>query len=127
MADDDVSPFGKLKSKLINSKQKWAEDGRLLTGEDGRACPAPAARPAQGRELTVLDLRIQPEIPTHAWRLFVDGTGGHPILEVGRVHRPAPDHAHQRQRLAQLASLNGSLFGSNRDRKIAASIGSWKQ
>jgi DMSO/TMAO reductase YedYZ molybdopterin-dependent catalytic subunit len=27
----------------------------------------------------VLDLRIQPEIPTHAWRLFVDGTGEHPI------------------------------------------------
>jgi hypothetical protein len=30
-------------------------------------------------------------------------------------------------RLAQLASLNSSLFGSKRDRKIAASIGSWKQ
>jgi hypothetical protein len=33
MADDDVSPFGKLKSKLVDSKQKWAEDGRLLTGK----------------------------------------------------------------------------------------------
>ena len=29
--------------------------------------------------------------------------------------------------LAQPASLNGLLFGSKRDRKIAASIGSWKQ
>ena len=29
--------------------------------------------------------------------------------------------------LAQPASLNGFLFGSKRDRKIAASIGSWKQ
>ena len=28
---------------------------------------------------------------------------------------------------AQPASLNGSLFGSKRDRKIAASIGFWKQ
>ena len=30
-------------------------------------------------------------------------------------------------RLAQPASLNGSLFGSKRDRKIAASSGSAKQ
>ena len=28
MADDDVTLFGKLKNKLIDSKQKWAEDGR---------------------------------------------------------------------------------------------------
>ena len=33
MADDDVTLFGKLKSKLIDSKRKWAEDGRLLTGK----------------------------------------------------------------------------------------------
>jgi len=29
MADDDFTLFGKLKSKLIDSKQKWAADGRL--------------------------------------------------------------------------------------------------
>ena len=33
MADDDVTLFGRLKSKLIDSKQKWAEEGRLLTGK----------------------------------------------------------------------------------------------
>jgi hypothetical protein len=39
MADDDVSPFGKLKSKLVDSKQKWAEDGRLLTGKTAARVP----------------------------------------------------------------------------------------
>ena len=34
-ADDDVTLFGKLKSKLIDSKQKWAGEGRLLTGQAG--------------------------------------------------------------------------------------------
>ena len=33
MAADDVTLLGKLKSKLIGAKQKWAEDGRLLTGK----------------------------------------------------------------------------------------------
>ena len=27
MADDDVTLFGKLKNKLIESKQKWADEG----------------------------------------------------------------------------------------------------
>ena len=33
MAEDDVTLFGKVKNKLIDSKQKWAEEGRLLTGK----------------------------------------------------------------------------------------------
>ena len=37
MSDDDVTLFGKLKNKLIDSKQKWAESGRLLTGKTVRA------------------------------------------------------------------------------------------
>ena len=71
---DDVTLSGKLKDKLIDSKQKWAADGRLLTGNtaprDGERLP-----PGQRRVETwpVLDLGIQPEIPLHAWRLFVDG------------------------------------------------------
>src|SRR5437660_2087480 len=73
MADDDVTLFGKLKSKLIDSKQKWAEDGRLLTGKT--AAHSQRLPPGQRKveNWPVLDLGIQPEIPTHAWRLFVDG------------------------------------------------------
>ena len=90
MSDDDVTLFGKLKNKLIDSKQKWAEDGRLLTGKT--AAHAQRLPPGQRQVETwpVLDLGIQPEIPTHAWRLFVDGEVETPDdLEVGRVHRPA--------------------------------------
>ena len=78
MADDDVTLFGKLKSKLIDSKQKWAGEGRLLTGKTA----PPAERLPPGQRLVenwpVLDLGIQPEIPTHAWRLFVDGSVENP-------------------------------------------------
>ena len=80
MADDDeVTLFGKLKSKLIDSKQKWAGEGRLLTGKTA----APAERLPPGQRLVenwpVLDLGIQPEIPVHAWRLFVDGAVENPV------------------------------------------------
>jgi len=73
MAEDDVTLFGRLKSKLIDSKQKWAEEGRLLTGKTA----AHSVRLPPGQRLVetwpVLDLGVQPEIPAHAWRLFVDG------------------------------------------------------
>ena len=73
MAEDDVTLFGKLKNKLIDSKQKWAEEGRLLTGKT--AAHSVRLPPGQRKVETwpVLDLGVQPEIPTHAWRLFVDG------------------------------------------------------
>ena len=73
MSDDDVTLFGKLKNKLIDSKQKWAADGRLLTGK--AAAPSERLPPGQRRveNWPVLDLGVQPEIPLQAWRLFVDG------------------------------------------------------
>src|SRR5271170_7942515 len=79
MSDDDVTLFGKIKNKLLDSKQKWAADGRLLTGKI--AAPSQRLPPGQRRVETwpVLDLGIQPEIPTHAWRLFVDGEVENPL------------------------------------------------
>jgi hypothetical protein len=79
MADDGVTLLGRLKSKLIDSKQKWAEDGRLLTGKT--AVHAQRLPPGQRKveNWPVLDLGIQPEIPLHAWRLFVDGAVEHPM------------------------------------------------
>jgi DMSO/TMAO reductase YedYZ molybdopterin-dependent catalytic subunit len=78
MADDDVTLSGKLKDKLIDSKQKWAADGRLLTGKPltGKTAAHGERLPPGQRRVEnwpVLDLGIQPEIPLHAWRLFVDG------------------------------------------------------
>ena len=42
MAEDDVEITGKIRDKLIERKQDWARDGRLLTGTTadptGTAC-----------------------------------------------------------------------------------------
>ena len=76
---DDVTLFGKLKGKLIDSKQKWAKDGRLLTGKtaDHSLRLPPGQRKVDN--WPVLDLGIQPDIPVHAWRLFVDGEVENPV------------------------------------------------
>jgi DMSO/TMAO reductase YedYZ molybdopterin-dependent catalytic subunit len=79
MSDDDVTLFGKLKNKLIDSKQKWAEDGRLLTGKTAAHTQRLPPGQRQVETWPVLDLGIQPEIPTHAWRLFVDGEVENPV------------------------------------------------
>ena len=79
MADDDVTLSGGIRGKLVDSKQKWAEEGRLLTGKT--AAHSERLPPGQRRVETwpVLDLGIQPDIPTHAWRLFVDGEVDNPV------------------------------------------------
>jgi hypothetical protein len=118
MSDDDVTLFGKLKNKLIDSKQKWAEDGRLLTGK--MAAHSERLPPGQRRVETwpVLDLGIQPEIPTHAWRLFVDGEVENPVTwKWGRVHRPAQDDAHDGHPLRhRLVALRQQVGGRERTR-----------
>jgi DMSO/TMAO reductase YedYZ molybdopterin-dependent catalytic subunit len=71
---DDTSLAGKVKQKLIETKQKWAGEGRLLTGERGD--PARDPLPPGQREVKnwpVLDLGVQPDVPTTRWRLDVDG------------------------------------------------------
>src|SRR3954462_7134885 len=86
MSDDDVTLSGKLKDKLIDSKQRWAADGRLLTGKT--AATSERLPPGQRRveNWPVLDLGVQPEIPLHAWRLFVDGEVENPVtLKWGEV------------------------------------------
>jgi len=77
MADDTLS--GKVKQKLVETKQKWADEGRLLTGR--HADPAERLPPGQ-REVKnwpVLDLGVQPDISTARWRLDVDGLVENPI------------------------------------------------
>ncbi|HEV2562822.1 MAG TPA: sulfite oxidase-like oxidoreductase [Rhizomicrobium sp.] len=75
MADDEKPDLiGKIKDKLIRSKEKWAEEGRLLTGKvdlmrEGRLPP--------GQRLVtnwpVLDLGAQPDVKPENWRLRVGG------------------------------------------------------
>jgi DMSO/TMAO reductase YedYZ molybdopterin-dependent catalytic subunit len=77
MADDNL--LGKVKPKLVESKQKWADEGRLLTGR--HADPAQRLPPGQ-REVKnwpVLDLGVQPDVPIQKWRLDVDGLVDNPV------------------------------------------------
>src|SRR3979409_1929567 len=73
MADEDEQP---LTSKLTRTKQRWAREGRFLTGKTSR--PEEQRLPP-GQHLTldwpVLDLGQTPQISRDRWRLDVYGPG----------------------------------------------------
>jgi len=69
------------KEKLLGSKKKWAEEGRLLTGRPD-AAKVQRLPPGQ-REVKnwpVLDLGIKPKIATQDWRLTIDGAVARPVV-----------------------------------------------
>src|SRR6201988_4901417 len=78
MADESVQPPI---SKLTRSKQRWAREGRFLTGKLSR--PNEQRLPP-GQHLTrdwpVLDLGLTPEIPREGWRLDVYGAVEQPVF-----------------------------------------------
>lgn len=80
MAGDDRRSDADLpNAKLVESKQKWAEEGRLLTGA---ARPPKQRLPPGQREVKnwpVLDLGVQPEIPLDLWKLRIDGLVENPV------------------------------------------------
>ncbi|PZW51171.1 DMSO/TMAO reductase YedYZ molybdopterin-dependent catalytic subunit [Humitalea rosea] len=71
---DDVSLTGKVKAKLVATKQAWARDGRLLTGEHGDP-EHDRLPPGQTlvKDWPVLDLGVQPTVPEAAAGLMIDG------------------------------------------------------
>jgi len=81
MSDAGVGLFGKLKEKLVESKKRWAADGRLLTGapDPRRAQRLPPGQ-RQVSNWPVLDLGIQPEIPLDIWRITIDGLVENPTV-----------------------------------------------
>lgn len=77
---DDGDIFGQIKQKLIDTKQKWAREGRLLTGE--QAEPVKRKLPPGQREVKnwpVLDLGVQPVVVPKEWQLTVGGLVDNPI------------------------------------------------
>lgn len=79
MANED-GVIGKVKAKLVETKQKWASEGRLLTGETAK--PEAARLPPGQREVKtwpILDLGIHPEVTQAQWKLEVDGLVENPI------------------------------------------------
>lgn len=77
VSDDDVPLLGKLKDKLVRTKENWAKEGRGLTGKPGQARLPP------GQHLTadwpVLDLGIQPNLAESDWSLSVAGAVERPV------------------------------------------------
>lgn len=69
----NVKTVGQIKNKLIERKEGWAREGRLLTGKT--APPEERLPPGQRlvRDWPVLDLGVQPEVPVDSFRLDLDG------------------------------------------------------
>lgn len=76
MADDALPPD----SKLTRSKERWAEEGKFLTG---RAARAESERLPPGQHLVrdwpVLDLGVTPDVPRERWTLDVGGAVDRPL------------------------------------------------
>jgi DMSO/TMAO reductase YedYZ molybdopterin-dependent catalytic subunit len=68
------------RDKLIKSKERWAREGRLLTGspdlQHTKRLP-PGQR--EVKNWPVLDLGAQPNIPKDQWRLFINGEVENPV------------------------------------------------
>ncbi|MES3094702.1 sulfite oxidase-like oxidoreductase [Sphingomonas aerolata] len=76
MSDDDRSE----PTKLTRSKQRWASEGKFLTGATDRA-EGDRLPPGQHlvRDWPVLDLGQQPDIARERWRLTIDGLVERPV------------------------------------------------
>jgi len=78
MADENEPP---LDSKLTRTKQRWAREGRFLTGRTSR--PEQQRLPP-GQHLTrdwpVLDLGLTPQISRERWRVDVYGAVEKPVF-----------------------------------------------
>ncbi len=89
--DDEIPPD----TKLTRSKQRWAEQGRFLTGAKTRSAEA-RLPPGQHlvRDWPVLDLGVTPNVPRERWTLDVDGAVAH------RLHWDWATFQRQRQTTA---------------------------
>jgi DMSO/TMAO reductase YedYZ molybdopterin-dependent catalytic subunit len=78
--NDDISMDGTIKDKLIEAKQGWARDGRLLTGTT--ADPAQDRLPPGQRlvrDWPVLDLGVEPNVTPEKFKLDLDGLVENPL------------------------------------------------
>ena len=80
MADEEDKSLAEIRPKLVDSKERWAREGRLLTGKTVR--PEAQRLPPGQRKVDnwpVLDLGVQPAIPQDRWKLEVGGLVEHPL------------------------------------------------
>ena len=81
MAEDgEPQTAGRARQKLVDAKQRWAREGRGLTGA---AVPPARHRLPPGQHevasLPVLDLGVHPTIPAEDWTLAVAGSVARPL------------------------------------------------
>ncbi|MGD9806799.1 MAG: sulfite oxidase-like oxidoreductase [Hyphomicrobiaceae bacterium] len=80
MANDDIDQLPEA-SNLTRAKQRWAEEGRFLTGRTARPkCERLPPGQHLVRDWPVLDLGEQPEITFDTWRLTIVGAVAHPEI-----------------------------------------------
>ena len=80
MSEKERGVLGQIKEKLVASKEKWAREGRLLTG--ATADPTAQRLPPGQRTVNdwpVLDLGLKPKVALDKWQLTVDGLVRNPI------------------------------------------------
>ena len=80
MSQNGDEPLAQVKRKLVESKERWAREGRLLTGRAAR--PAEQRLPPgqhQVKNWPVLDLGVRPDVTTQSWRLMIDGLVETPV------------------------------------------------
>ena len=78
MADDE-NPNLIGRTKLVRTKEKWAEEGRLLTGRPdmGHVNRLPPGQ-KEVKNWPVLDLGAQPDVKPENWRLRIGGAVENP-------------------------------------------------
>ena len=78
---DEPSLIGRIRDKLIHSKEEWAKEGRLLTGrpDAGHVNRLPPGQ-KEVKNWPVLDLGVQPDVRPENWRLQVGGLVENPIV-----------------------------------------------
>ena len=93
MSDDEEGPslIGKIKDKLIRSKQDWAGQGRLITGRPdmGHVHRLPPGQ-KEVKNWPVLDLGVQPDVRPEKWRLQIMGLVENPVALTLEQFRALP-------------------------------------
>ena len=89
--DEGEGLLARTRRKLVATKERWAREGRLLTGRSGKA-EAERLPPGQRRvqDWPVLDLGIQPAVATEHWQLTIDGLVATPVAWDWATFRAQP-------------------------------------
>jgi DMSO/TMAO reductase YedYZ molybdopterin-dependent catalytic subunit len=89
--DEDGGAPGSVKQKLIDTKERWAAEGRLMTAQPAQ--PRKAKLPPGQHEVKdwpVLDLGVQPDVTLAHWRLRVGGLVENPLVWDWEIFKAQP-------------------------------------